>query len=503
MGATSDDNAMAVAARPDDDDDNDSVIDDTGDFIDMNEAVEVNVDDDDVPMEGDDDEEDEAVEVANDTENMTGADVEVNVPDMSKTKIVSHTDSVYTVACHLQESATGGQVLSILSGGGDDKSFLHHIVPTGSTTSGGSSAETTTMTASSLPLSYNHTDTVSCVAFNLAYISEDLKKTPRLAAVGSFDGAILLYDPDSGEQKLKLEGPSDVEWLCFHPKGGSVLLAGSGDGTVWMFHIPLNKCLQVFVGHEQGVTAGAFSPDGKWALSVSADGTLRVWAPKTGASRHVFRFGNVNEDSAPLTCLATNGGADGQLVMVGAENGMAHVVHIGTKKVVASLRHVDPTAIVNARSAKNDDDDEEEEMDIPMSVEAVGFSPQNPNWCASASVDGTLKIWDLARDGQCRQTCRVTTTTEEEDYRDDGITRLQWHPTLPVIFTATSRGRINIWDVRNGSLVHTLTGHTEMINELDIQFLSGNGAAVIVSAGDDKTIRVFDVDIAALLQQRQ
>jgi angio-associated migratory cell protein len=501
MGASTDDNTMAVAARADDhedDDDDDSVLDDTGDFIDMNEAVEVNVDDDDFPMEGDlDDDDDDELEVANDTEDMTGAEVEVNVPDMSKAKIVSHTDSVYTVACHLQESATG-QVLSILSGGGDDKSFLHRIIPTGS--GGGSSAETTT--ASSLPLSYNHTDTVSCVAFNLAYISDDLKKTPRLAAVGSFDGAILLYDPDSGEQNLKLEGPSDVEWLCFHPKGGSVLLAGSGDGTVWMFHIPLNKCLQVFVGHEQGVTAGAFSPDGKWALSASADGTLRVWAPKTGQSRHVFRFGNVNEDSAPLTCLATNGGGDGQLVMVGAENGMAHVVHIGTKKVVASLRHVDLTAVVNAQSAKNDvgDDDEDEEMDIPMSVEAVGFSPQNPNWCASASVDGTLKIWDLARDGQCRQTCRVTT---EEEYRDDGITRLQWHPTLPVIFTATSRGRINIWDVRNGSLVHTLTGHTEMINELDIQFVSGNGAAVIVSAGDDKTIRVFDVDIAALLQQQQ
>merc|ERR1712183_146306 len=106
------------------------------------------------------------------------------------------------------------------------------------------------------PLPNPHTDTVSCVAYNADFVSEDLKKTPLLAAVGSYDGSIIVYDPISLKKQTKLEGPSDVEWISFHPKGGTVLLAGSGDGTVWMFHIPLNRCLQVFVGHEQAVTAG-------------------------------------------------------------------------------------------------------------------------------------------------------------------------------------------------------------------------------------------------------
>jgi WD40 repeat protein len=388
---------------------------------------------------------------------------------MSKTKLQSHGDSVYAVACHLQD----GQ-LSIISGGGDDKAFLHRIP-------GPSSHE----------LSYNHTDSVSCVAFNLAFVGPDAKKSPRLAAVGSFDGAIILYDPDSGEQKLKLEGPSDVEWLCFHPKGGSVLLAGSGDGTVWMFHIPLNQCLQVFVGHEQGVTAGGFSPDGKWALSASADGTLRVWAPKTGMSKHVFRFG-VGE-AAGLTCMAIGGGSDGQLVMVGAENGFAHVCHIVTKKVVVSLKHFEVSAAAAAAAAANGDETVEE-SEYPMSVEAVGFSPSNPNWCATGGVNGVLKIWDFSIEGQCRHTCKM------EEEHQDGITRLCWHPTIPLVFTTTSRGRIYLWDARNGKLIHTLTGHTEMINDLDIQFMDG-GAAVVVSVGDDSSIRIFEVDVRAVLAQ--
>lgn len=457
--------------------------DDEPEFIDMNDVVEVAVDDDDVPMDDDDDDDDDII---NDS-NAPGLDDDATAPsepviDMSQSKIESHSDAVYSVACHVENGK-----LFIISGGGDDKSYLHQIVTT--TATAAPAAPTSQL------LAYNHTDTVSCVAFNLAFVSEDLKKTPRLAAAGSYDGSIILYDPDTAQQKLKLEGPSDIEWMAFHPKGGSVLLAGSGDGTVWMFHIPLNRCLQVFVGHEQAVTAGCFSPDGKWALSASADGTLRVWAPKTGMNKHVFRTGE-----AGLTCLANNGGNDGMLVIVGAEDGHAHVCHIGTKKVIATLRHFEVPQIPPTRTSGNDDDDDDDEveMEYPMSVEAVGFFPAQPNWCATGGVDGKLKIWDLTNDGQCRQIC---VPSQGESATSDSITRLRWHPTLPLVFTTSISGKIRLWDARTGGLLTTLTGHTDVINEVDF-FFPENGSAVIVSGGDDKTVRVFEVDVNALLAQK-
>lgn len=427
-------------------------VDDEPAFVDMNDVVEVSVDDDAPMNEGDNDMGEEAsVEIRSEP-----------VVDASKVQVETHTDAVYAITGFVEN-----EMLSILSGSGDDKAYLHKV----------SSAS-----AESKSLSYNHTDTVSCVAFNMAYVSSDLTKTPRLAAVGSYDGGIVLYDPDTAEQKLKLEGPSDVEWLCFHPKGGSVLLAGSGDGTVWMFHIPLNRCLQVFVGHEQAVTSGCFSPDGKWAITASADGTLRIWAPKTGMNKHVFRLGE-----AGLTCMASNGGSDGMLVLVGSEDGNAHVCHIGTKKVVTTLRHFEAPVQVGV--------DEDEEMEYPMSVEGVGFSPSQPSWCASGGIDGRLKIWDLSKDGQCRHTC------VPDSEGADSITRLQWHPTKPIVFTATISGKVLLWDARNGSLLHTLTGHTETINDMDIKCFA-NGMAVVISAGDDKSIRVFEVDVDAILQQQ-
>jgi ribosome assembly protein SQT1 len=460
------------AALPPNDD---SLDDDAPEFIDMNDAVEVNVDDDDVPMEDDDDDADDEKNEGDDMD-QEGVTSSESVPDQSRLQLTSHTDSVYAVASFLES----GQ-LSILSGGGDDKAFQYKI---------NAVAAQNDAVAQQLP--YAHTDTVSSVAFNLQYVGGgDPKKSPRLAAVGSYDGSIIIYDPDTAEQRWKLEGPSDVEWLSFHPKGGSVLLAGSGDGTLWMFHVPLNRCLQVFVGHEQAVTAGAFSPDGKWALSASADGSLRIWAPKTGLNKHVFRLGE-----AGLTCLATKGGTDGMLVIVGSEDGQAHVCHIGNKKVVAALRHFDPPTGGTAMNA-DDDDDDDEEIEYPMSVEAVGFSPSQPNWCATGGVDGKLKIWDLTTNGQCRQVCIPPSHTGAAP---DSITRLQWHPSLPLVFTASIGGSVRLWDARNGSLIHTLTGGAEQINDMDIQFVPETGAAVIVTASDDKKVRVFDLDVNAVLK---
>jgi ribosome assembly protein SQT1 len=442
------------------------IVDDVTDFIDMNDAVEIQVDDD-LPMEDDDG--NGMVDEPSD-ENADGDNgVEETVADMSNFQLRSHTDSVYSVSSFVENGE-----LSILSGGGDDKAFLYKI-------SAANGERSTAVT----PLSHPHTDTVSSVAYNIQYVGNDPKKTPRLAAVGSYDGTIVIYDADTGTQKLKLEGPSDVEWMSFHPKGGTVLLTGSGDGTLWMFHIPLNRCLQVFVGHEQAVTAGCFSPDGKWALSASSDGTLRIWAPKTGLNKHVFRLGE-----AGLTCMANNGGSDGMLVIAGSEDGQAHVCHIGSKKVVASLRHYEaPT---------NEKVDEEDEMEYPMSVEAVGFSPSQPNWCATGGVDGKLKIWDLARDGQMRQVC-----TPSDTESTDSVTRISWHPTLPFVFAATINGTVRVWDARNGTLLHTLTGGStaDQINDMNIQFLS-DGSAVIVAAGDDNAVRVFELDVKALTQAR-
>lgn len=462
----------------------DDDIDDTPLFVQDGDAVEVQVDDTNVPMDDDDD---DTVAPAQD-----GMTADTPVVDMAKSVISTHADPVYAVAC-----SSNNTTLRLVSGGGDDKAFWHEL-------------NMTTAQTQSTPLEahYPFKDSISAVASNTPFIHFDTTKPPNpdWMAVGGLDGSIVLFGPDSKVQPL--EGPSsDIEWLCWHPKGGNVLLAGSSDCTIWMFHTSLNKCLQVFVGHEDAVTCGTFSADGKVALSGSADGTLRIWAPKTGKSKHVFRFhehGNNGGSVPALTCIATHGGTDQQLIISGGEDGQAHICHVANKKHITSLRHYDPTEKASSaqQQQQQPSNDNDEEMLVPSGVEAVGFCKSNPNWCATGGMDGVLKIWDLANQGQCRHSCKLHNSEE----KGDGITQLTWHPTLPLVVTSTTRGQVHVWDARNGQLLQTLTGHTDVINDMDVSFVvppagSSAGQAVIVTASDDKTVRIFNVDIDAALAQ--
>merc|ERR1712171_19567 len=103
------------------------------------------------------------------------------------------------------------------------------------------------------------------------------------------------------------------------------------------------------------------------------------------------------------------------------------------QKRLSTLRHFEAPVSSN---------NEDEEMEYPMSVEAVGFCPVQPNWCTTGGVDGIMKIWDLTN-GQCRQVC------SPEGDGADSITRLRWHPTLPLVFTTTISGKNLMWDARN------------------------------------------------------
>jgi len=477
-------------------------------FINPADVIEVEVDDD-IPMEDDDEDDDEddnendEEKGSNKTADKQRQENEMNstsiAPDISIATITSHKPSpVYAIAAHHD-----GESLSFVSGGGDDKAFLHIL-------------SSDTKSTNTIPLEHKHTDSVSCVAINIKYAN--LTKTPNYIAVGSYDGTIILYDPKHGHKIHVLDGPTDVEFLSFHPKGGSVLLAGSiADATVWMYHIPTAKCLQVFVGHEcnsegGGVTTGSFTPDGKFAVTAGMDGTLRVWAPRTGLCKHVFKLSTTASDGTGgrgLTCLSINGGQEGQLVICGGEDGNAYVVHIQGKKIVATLQHFDAVVNSNLGSGGGHGMEVDDEEDIIVtSVEAVGFATKevNSNWVATGGSDGVMKVWDLTHGvGQCRQICKLSS---EHDLCG-GIIHLNWHPTMPLILVSYADGIVRLWDARDGTLLYSLSGGSSttenQINDFAAEFVGvengAGGTAHIATANDDGTIKVYNVDVQSVLME--
>ena len=277
---------------------------------DVGELQEVLVSDDDVPDDNDDDNDnmdtasvwsdytDDNVIKDDDYEiDDTNDDIPV---DMAIATFRGHSDCVYCSAIH--PSIKG----LMISGGGDDKAYIwkyqyndnllsNNIIDNDVTKSGIVDNDTIEL--------LGHTDTVSNVGFNF---------DGTLALTGAYDGTIKIWKVENGELLLTLEGPEDVEWAQWHPKGNAII-AGSKDGTAWMWLAHNGQCIQVFAGHDGGVMAGCFSLDGKFVCTGGEDGTVRIWAPKTGQCKHTFEGYSGHEGM--ITCLVSS--QDGDMLISG------------------------------------------------------------------------------------------------------------------------------------------------------------------------------------------
>ena len=359
------------------------------------------------------------------------------VQDDSSLKFDKHEDAVYCVAV-----SKGG---AILSGGGDDRAWLQPA-PMGSR--GAICLE-------------GHNDSVTACGFS---------HQDSMCATGAYDGSVKLWDTASGRLLRTLEGPGDVEWLEGHPKG-DVVLCGACDGTLWMWLATSGACMRVFAGHDGAVLCGGFTCDGKKIVSGSADGSLRVWNPRKGQCAHAFLPHKGSETDAvvmtqgAVSCIAFHP-SDPDLVLGGAEDGCAAVIHCSSKKVLCRLEHSPPTNDEEAGAA----------------VVSVAFAESG--WCSTGAADGTLKVWDIS--GSARLRCSLGA--------GGAIVAMAWRPSSLVVVACSADGCIHAWDARDGSSLMQLRGHSDA----PLCLATAWAQDAIVTAGDDRTVRVFRVPSADL-----
>ena len=111
-------------------------------------------------------------------------------------------------------------------------------------------------------------------------------------------------------------------------------------------------------------------------------------------------------------------------------------------------------------------------------VNACAISPDG-TWIASASHDGTLKVWDAATG--------VATATLVG--HTDRVWGCAISPDGAWIVSASEDRTLRIWDAATGVERATLTGHAGPVNACAV---SPDGAW-IVSPSDDNTLKIWDV----------
>jgi WD40 repeat protein len=91
-----------------------------------------------------------------------------------------------------------------------------------------------------------------------------------------------LRDANSGRiiRTFVDEGTGQIDAVAFSPDG-KYILSGSMDGKIRLWDVRTGAQLRQFVGHSEEVASVAFSPDGKHVLS-GGDASTRLWDASTG-----------------------------------------------------------------------------------------------------------------------------------------------------------------------------------------------------------------------------
>jgi len=104
----------------------------------------------------------------------------------------------------------------------------------------------------------------------------DFSPDGRLLCTSSCDNTVRIWDATNQNLLKTLRGHDDEVWdVCFIDNKRAA--SASSDKTVRIWDVTSGRCLKVLKGHEDAVSGLAVSPDGKYLVSVSWDGTAGIW----------------------------------------------------------------------------------------------------------------------------------------------------------------------------------------------------------------------------------
>lgn len=247
---------------------------------------------------------------------------------------------------------------------------------------------------------------------------------PQLATA-SLDGAVYLWDSTTGQNITELKRNGDhahedgVNAIAFSADG-KLLVTASSDKTVRLWNIASRSEIIAPIEHDDRVVDVAFSPDDMKLATASLDGTVGIWKVNDGKAVNEMWPINPSKNFGEITAVAFS--PDSKYL------------------ATASHDHV-------ARRWEIDSGEADTIMIHENIVTTVVFSPDG-NSIATASLDGTSQIWDITRNRP------FTPMSHEERIEAVAFSNSGY------LATASKDGTVRIWKHANGEQVAELPLHS-------------------------------------------
>ena len=289
-----------------------------------------------------------------------------------------------------------------------------------------------------------HSDTVRALAFS---------PDGHSLATGSWDGAIKLWDIESGALLWTSWFTDNIESLAFAPDGRT-LASGGDDATVQLWDAHGGAHRQTLSGHSGPVFALAWSPDGSLLASGGVDGGIRLWE-LSGA-----------EEAQPGTGVRTLAGhTNWVLGLAFAPDGTQ--LASGSWDDTVRLWDVESLSLRQTLTGHTD------------RVRAVAWSPDG-RLLASCGFDQTIWLWDVDR-GSYRAGLHGHTA---------GVYDIAFTPDSRSLLSGSEDGTLRVWEVERGQCVHIMQGYA--VSLYDVAW-SPDGTQ-LASAGSNTLVTIWEVE---------
>lgn len=323
-------------------------------------------------------------------------------------------------------------------------------------------------------------------------VSADLTPDGRRIAAGRAN-VVQVFDADSGIEITRLGGHQDIIQSVRFNADGSRLAAGSYQiVTVW--NVPTGGPDRSFSPHGDQVQALAAPPDGSFFVTASLDRNLRIWDPNADQPIQTITL----PDSAQPVSLAlsrdgkrlASGGSDGKVRIWNRELGQwIKTLDLGGGPVRSVGFSPDGSLLVAGSDGAqlkvfpiSDDPALPSSDPIPLEGHSAPVTGAlflaNGTQVATASLDRTLRIWDLASHSQSRTI----------GAGNKPIHSLALSPDGSKLAAGFDDGTASIYTTASGEEGPTLRGHTGPLHGIAF---SPSGDR-IASAGQDGAVKVWE-----------
>lgn len=243
-----------------------------------------------------------------------------------------------------------------------------------------------------------------------------------------------------------------VTCAAFHPQS-AILVAGFSDGVFGLWTMPSFDSLHTLSISSTDISSVSLNSTGEWlAFGAGGLGQLLVW--EWQSESYILKQQGHYYDTNAIAYTA-----DGSVAATGGDDGKVKLWNVESGFCIATF------------------------SEHTASVTALEFSKGGAGVLFTASLDGTVRAWDLLR----YRNFRTFTSPSPCQFGSLAV-----EPNGEVVCAGGTADSFDVylWNVQTGKLLDVLSGHEGPVSSM---MFSPNGSGMLATTSWDRTFRVWEI----------